>query len=698
MSDRPKLREDLVVRRLSSRSETYVIVKDPVTLGFFKFEPWEQDLFELMDGTRDLAELAEAFMAVHPEFGVDEQWMADYVDSLAKNGLLERSEQEKHLVMMDKLKTLRKRRFSHAKVVSIFQIQFKMFDPNELMDLVMPWIRWLWSGWFVGLSLCAFALVLGFLIYQWNLYWAGFFGLINPVGKTAWDWLGLFVVIFLISIWHEMGHGFTCKRFGGEVHDIGFMVFYFEPAFYCNIDDSYLFDRLSHRIYCALGGVYFEAFVCASALAAWLLTPAEWWIHGLALMLVFVTGLSALFNLHPLIKLDGYYVLMDWLDMPQLREDSFEYIRNGIKKHLFHLEVPEEPIPRRRRRIYLIYGLAAIAYTAFMLMLVYSMFRNWMVGWFGPLGYLIVFTLVVLLMRRKLLDGVRFLRHLYLDKRELILSHRGKLIGGSGILLVVLLLTLPRSATRIEAAFAVEPGDRAVVRVSSAGIVRSVHVEEGSVVEEGELLALLASPDLEAARRSASADLQRTTREAAMARRIGDIAAARERDEESREFRKRLAVIDRKIRRQTLIAPISGTVTTRDLDQVLGTYLVEGDEFCAVDRLDTVRLAIATPESDVELVREGIPVRMAARAYPGRTLEAQVLAVSPIARPPQLDEREALDLVQRINLVRVLVEIENSDGRLRPGMTGRVQFLGDSRSPLGKIWWSFRRWAETIVW
>jgi Cu(I)/Ag(I) efflux system membrane fusion protein len=164
------------------------------------------------------------------------------------------------------------------------------------------------------------------------------------------------------------------------------------------------------------------------------------------------------------------------------------------------------------------------------------------------------------------------------------------------------------------------------------------------------------------------------------------------------ESRERLAVLDRKIRQQTLVAPISGTVTTRDLDQMLGSYLVEGGHFCTVDRLDTVRLAIATPESDIEVVREGVRVRMAAKAYPGRTLVATVLAVSPIARPPQLDEREALDLVQRVNLVRVLVEIENSDGRLHPGMTGRVQFLGDPRSALGKTWWNFRRWAETIVW
>jgi len=698
LNGRPKMRDDIVIRRLSSRNETYVVVKDPVAQKYYKFEPWEQDLLELMDGTRDLEELAAAFEALRPEFQLDIQWVADYVDSQRESGLLERTEQEKHLVMMDKMKTLRKRRFHNAEVRSVFQIEFKLFDPNDWMDLVMPWIRWLWSGWFIGLVLAVSVFVIGFLIYHWDLYWAGFFGLIHPEGKTFWDWVGLFALIFAISIWHELGHGLTCKAFGGEVHNIGFMIFYFEPAFYCNIDDSYLFSRLSHRIYSALGGIYFEALVCAVALAAWLLTPAEWWVHGLALMLVFITGLGALFNLHPLIKLDGYYILMDWLDMPDLRENSFEYMQNVVKKHVFHLNVPERAIPRRHRRVFLIYGVSAMVYTALILLLIYSMFKQWVVGWFGPFGYLIIFALVMLMMQRKLSAGVRFMRHLYLDKRELILSPRGKLIGGFVVLAGLILLTVPHSATRIGAAFVVEPGARAVIRAPADGILERVFVDEGSVVQSGEMLAVLTNPDLEAASQLASSDFERFSLQASRARRDRDIAAAREWAEEAIEADTRRTVADRKQRRQTLLAPIRGIVTTRDLDHSLGKYFVEGETVCTVDQLDTVLLEIATPESDIESVREGVEVRMMAKAFPGRTFTASVVAVAPMARPPLDEQAQALDLVHRVNLVRVLVEIENQDHRLRPGMTGKVQLLGDARSPLGKAWWHFRRWAGTIVW
>ena len=75
-----------------------------------------------------------------------------------------------------------------------------------------------------------FTVVLGFLIFHWDLYWAGFFSLFDPTRNTLWDWVFLILLIFGVSIWHELGHGFTCKRYGGEVHDIGFALFYFRSV------------------------------------------------------------------------------------------------------------------------------------------------------------------------------------------------------------------------------------------------------------------------------------------------------------------------------------------------------------------------------------------------------------------------------------------------------------------------------------
>jgi len=522
--------------------------------------------------------------------------------------------------------------------------------------------------------------------------------MLNPTTKTIWDWIGLFTLVFVISIWHELGHGMTCKRYGGDVHHIGMMIFYLQPAFYCDIDDSYMFPNRAHRIYVAFGGSYFELMLCSVAMPVWLLTPAEWWIHGVALTAIFFSGLSLLaFNLNPLIKLDGYYILMDWLDVPNLREESFEYIGGFFKKRILRLQIPDHPISRRRRRIFLLYGVCSIAYTAMMFALLYVFALDYFLSWFGPAGYIIFMAAIAFAFRRRLRNAVAFLKHLWLDKKELLLSPSGGAVAGMAAVLLLLLLTIPRTATRIGGPFTVEPAERAVIRAPADGVVTKVNAAEGTIVKKGDLLAVMENPDLASDRRQALSGLDRSLHEAALARREGDLAHARQREQEAGEHRALLALLAKRIGSLSLASPIEGTVSTPYLDEMIGRHLGEGDTFCSVDRLDAVKLAVAASERDIEEIRAGMPVRMRLTAYPGRTFTSTVLSLSPEATTDGSGEK-AIDLVPRSHLVRVLVEMSNADGALRPGMGGRIQFLTTPRSIAGKIAWRLRRWASSVIW
>ncbi len=674
------------------------MVKDPADGRIFQFEEWEEGLLSLIDGTRDLHELADEFAARRPDKALDLQAMADYVESLRLTGILERTAQESHLVMLDKLKMLRRRRFGRAEVVSTFQVQFKLHDPDAMMNRVMPWIRWWWSPACVAGWLVVFTVVLGFLLFHWDLYWAGFFGLIDPAKNTLGDWVGLFVLVFAVSIWHELGHGFTVKRFGGEVHDIGFMFFYFEPAFYCNVNDSYLFPSTAQRIWCALGGLYFELMLCSVAVASWLLTPAEWWVHGFALTLVFITGLGGLFNMNPLMKLDGYYVLMDWLDVPELRERSFAFLSAWVKKHVLRLEVPTTPVSRWRRRVYLVYGIVAILYTTLALLFVYAMFRGWFLDWFGPAGYLVLASIILYLFRRKLIDGFLVLRHVWLDKRELLRVPRHRWIGGGIVVALLAVLAIPRTPTRLDARFVVEPCSRAVVRAPAAAMVRRVDVGEGRTVRAGDPLGTLDSIELRASHRRAKADRVLARRRVAVALERRDAEAAQEWQIYEREAIDREATLAAKIGALELRAPIDGVVATPLVERTVGRYLDEGAAFCTIDQLAAVELTITSVESDIEEVLVGTRARMLVTAFPFRTLRASVLGVSPVVGPPALAAEQAPDLVRPLSLLQARVRVENPGAQLRPGMSGRVQFLGRSRSALGKVWRAGKRWATRVLW
>lgn len=695
----PKLRTDLMARTMRGVERPYVSVKDPLTQSYFKFEEWEWELMQLFDGTRDETEVAELFDAKRPGMGVDAQLVADYADSFRQSELLERTERERHLAMMDQAKTFRKKRFYDAESSTLFNIEIPLFDPNKLLDRTIHWIRWWWSPWFVVPWLAIFAVVLGYLTYQWDLYWAGFWNLLDPRDKTASHWVNFILMMFFLGIWHELGHAYTCKRYGGEVHNIGITIFYLEPAFYCKVDDSYMFEKRSHRAYTIFGGSYFEMMLCSLAMVLWLWTPVEWMVHGYAQLFVLLSGLSLiLLNLNPLIKLDGYYLLMELVDVEDLRENSFEYIGNLIRKHLFRMTVETPPISRRRRRIYLVYGALSILYTAAIMIFIYSWVEAYLVSWFGPAGYLLILLLAAYALRKKIRDGVRFMKHVWLEKRALFSSRRAVTAMTVLILLGVVALTAIRTPTRIDATFTVEPGRRTVVRAPSGATVRRVLVSEGDRVEAGTTLAILEDPELEAERSVAAADLLREEREIARARMAGDAAEEREHASRRAEAREREAILSDKLGRMTLTSPGHGIVSTPYLETMTGRFLAEGETLCVLDDMRRARLAVSTTELEIEEIRPGTPVRILASAFPERTLRATVLEVSPEARESQNAEERELDLVRRANRIRVWMEVDNESGLLRPGMTGHVQFLTTSRSAASKAWRTFHRWASSVFW
>ena len=130
-------------------------------------------------------------------------------------------------------------------------------------------------------------------------------------------WIGLGVV----KVIHEFGHGLSCKAFGGEVHEMGMLFLCFSPAMYCNVSDAWTLPNKWHRIIISVAGIYVELMIAAIATFVWWNTPSQPFINNLCLSLMIVCSVSTvLFNANPLMRYDGYYVLADWLEIPNLRD------------------------------------------------------------------------------------------------------------------------------------------------------------------------------------------------------------------------------------------------------------------------------------------------------------------------------------------------------------------------------------------
>src|SRR6185312_13877521 len=239
---------------------------------------------------------------------------------------------------------------------NVFYLMFRVCDPDHLFDWLVGKVRFLFTWTFMALSAATILAAACVIVFNWGEFKQDLPRLYQwGAIPTVW------AIILLVTVAHEFGHGLTCKHFGGEVHELGFLLLLLQPCLYCNVSDSWLFPEKSKRLWVSFAGPYFELFLWALAVLIWRLTDSGTWINFVALAVTATSGVKALLNFNPLIKMDGYYLLSDWLGIHNLRRRSYACIGAGIKR-LFGIKTPVDATPREKR-IFLIYGLTASTFS-----------------------------------------------------------------------------------------------------------------------------------------------------------------------------------------------------------------------------------------------------------------------------------------------------------------------------------------------
>ena len=143
-----------------------------------------------------------------------------------------------------------------------------------------------------------------------------------------------------MKIIHEFGHGLTAKHFGGEVHEMGILFLVLTPALYCDVTDSWLLPNKWKRIWISAAGIYVECFLASIATFVWWYsTPGL--LNSLAMATMFICSVNTImFNANPLLRYDGYYVMADWLEIPNLRIKSTQFFAYLIQEKVLGLEIP----------------------------------------------------------------------------------------------------------------------------------------------------------------------------------------------------------------------------------------------------------------------------------------------------------------------------------------------------------------------
>ncbi len=627
MNPTPRLRDDLVLVEQTYRGEQTYIVKDPITHKYFRFRPIEVIVMQSLDGHRTVSEAAAAL--ADEGVPVTAAALNGFAHTLDRMGLLEKTLGERTVLELERLRAERRSRQKKPLFRgSIMRMRWSIGDPDALFDRWMPRLRFFFSTPFFVISAVLFLAYLTVLALKWGDFTAGVVALYTPseftVEKIA---LILLTTVGIVGI-HEVGHGVTCKHFGGKVHEMGAMLIYFNPAFYCNVNDAWTFPQRSARLWVTAAGSWIQLVIAGIAAIVWWAVVPGTALSNIALTAVVVGGgLTVLANANPLIPLDGYYALSDWLEISNLRQRAFKHAGWLVRRKLLRLDVPEPPVAADERRVLVIYGILATLYIGTILSVVALTAYGWISGAVGAVAGLLFLAAVMMMLRGKILEAWRTLR-------AAVREHGSRLRGSPllrragviGAVLALIVLLLPWPIT-VSGGFTALPSHALALEAPEDAVVSQVMVREGTRVAPGAPLLRLRNLELERDAVIAAREADSLARMARIAFAAGDASRAAMLDAEQRSIAAHARGLADRAGALTMRALAAGEIISERPEELLGRHVTAGTPLLLAGMTDEPEARVVLHGAGASLVRSGQPVRLALND--GRTATGVVRSVAP---------------------------------------------------------------------
>jgi putative peptide zinc metalloprotease protein len=713
------MRPDLVTERQVWQGRQYWLVKDPLTLKYFRFEDEEFAILQMLDGRASVDDIRERFEA---QFAPQRITAAE-LQQLAAN--LHRS----HLVIADAAgqgeQLLARHRAQRQKsfwstLGNPLAIRLRGIDPDRFLTWLGGRCGWLFSWPAAACSLAFILTALALLAAEFDEFRArlpefeAFF--------AAQNWLLLAVTLAVTKVLHEIGHGLACKRFGGECHEMGVMLLVGTPCLYCNVSDAWMIPSKWRRAAIGAAGMYVELNLAALATFLWWFSQPGM-LHHLCLNVMFVSSISTLiFNGNPLMRFDGYYILSDLLEIPNLRQKSAAVIQRTLGKWLLGLAPRRDPfLPTRWQWAF---GAFAVASSIYGWLVTFSIF------WFlyrvlQPYGLAIVGQMVGVSMIASLVIWplVRMVRFVLEPARAETMNYLRAaiglgVVGGAGA--AILAVPLPYY---VACSVEIQPRGATSVYVDVPGQVRVVHVRSGPV-EAGQVIAELDDVDARLVEQRLAGQRDR------LAQRVDSIRQRAHVDDQAllelSHAEEALAALDAQLVRRreelarlTIRAPLAGVLVPpptrkagsrermhlaawsgRPLEvRNVGAHLEASTLLGRIAQPGKLEAVLAVPQEEMDFVQPGQHVQVFLQQCPGEDLTGQIdhIATEELkAVSERLSTRTGGTLATRTSaqgyeqplgvVYQASVPLDDESGQLLMGGTG-IAKVHAGRQTLGQRMW-----------
>lgn len=644
-------RRDLVERPVVYQGREWTVVKEPLGRRFVRLAPWEAAVLDLLEPSASLASLRDDWNRKFAPRRVTTREIQQFLVQLYEQGLvLSDAPGQARPLLVRRSKAIRKKIFQQ--LMSVLYLQLPGVDPERFLRRVAPWFYWVFSAP-AFLAAAALGLVaLGLLAIDYDVFarklptFQAFFG------PSNWTWL--FLSLTIVKILHELGHAVASYRYGARCREMGAMLLVFMPALYCDVSDAWLLRDKWKRMAISAAGIYVELVLASLATIVWYFSQPGL-AQEIALSTMFVCSVgTVVFNGNPLLKFDGYYLLSDLVEIPNLQETGSETLRRWILEKGLGIEQPENRSLTPRWQLFA--GGYSIVAAVYRILVIYSIFL-FLRATFEPYGwesaaYFLSGLSLVMAVGLPLFQWLKFFAQpgrLHDVKRQHAWAS-GLVVAGA--LALVLWLPLP---DYVRGPLETLPKDAAFVYCKAPGRLKALHVRPGETVQAGDAILELENVDLEIACGERSIELARVEAE------LRQLRSDRLRD--PRQDRRLAETIERSvalknelrqlaIQRAELIvrAPRSGTLfatpnwksagekPTEELAERSGAIfdpandglpIEKGELICLIGDATLREAQVLVEQADVERVAAGQPATLLLYGRMDDWAESAVASVSP---------------------------------------------------------------------
>ena len=723
-----KMRPDLSYDRQSYQGVEYWVIKEPLGQKYFQLPPPVFFLLKLLDGHQTIDSLQDAYHAEYAPKRITRNDLQQLLTRFHQDSLVTANVPGQGSELLKRGQKNRRMEL-FGTFSNILAIRWKGVDPENLLNWLNKYTWWIFTPAAAACVTITALVALLSVLMNWTTFQSrlpGFEQLFDPN-----QWYLMVIVLAGTKIMHEFGHGLSCKRLGGECHEIGFMLLVLTPCLYCNVSDSWRLNNKWHRAAIGAAGMYVEVILATIATFVWWFAQPGL-VQELAVRVMLVSSISTiLFNGNPLLRFDGYYILSDILEIPNLNQKSTKALTTLLGRHWLGLEIPDDQLmPTNRPWAFALFTVAAFCYRwLIMFSIIY-----FLTTWLEPYGLesvgvgIALFSLIGMVG----MPGYKLYKYMSVPGR----MHQVKklrfftvLAAIVGLATLILAVPLPHN---LRCQLVVLPQAMETVYVEESGQLASCEVKPGEQVEPGQVLARLQNIDLQLTLNESAGQIAE--------KKVQKLAAMTGGASTSPEMLEQLATINSELRqllrlhqqyvaraqKLEITSSIAGTVLptpyrhpgqqAEDVQKVDTLPLlhgnnenvaaIRGQRFCEVADLSQWHAIIFLSENQIKFATKDQDVKIRLHSQPDELFETTLETLGETDQSihrqdydvPEVDPNASQrlpDLVAEMVAAYQLDEIQfyaraplqQQNQTLKIGLSGEARLFTGYRSLGARLWW-----------